>query len=79
MSPKTINLDDELHHYLLSVSGRESEPLRRLREATAERSDSNMMTAPEQGQFLYLLARLSGAQRAIEVGTYTGYGTLWIA
>lgn len=79
MSPKTINLDETLHEYMLSVAGRESEPLGRLREETAERSDSNMMTAPEQGQLLHLLAGLCGARRTLEVGTYTGYSALWVA
>jgi predicted O-methyltransferase YrrM len=32
-----------------------------------------------QGKFLYLLARLCGAQRILEIGTLAGYSTIWLA
>ena len=35
-----------------------------------------MQIAPEQGQFMQMLVRLSGARRAIEVGVFTGYSSL---
>lgn len=35
--------------------------------------------SPGQGKFLYLLARLIGAQRILEIGTLGGYSTLWLA
>lgn len=37
-----------------------------------------MQIAPEQGVFMTMLARLIGAKRAIEVGTFTGYSALCI-
>jgi caffeoyl-CoA O-methyltransferase len=40
---------------------------------------SGMQIAPEQGAFLTLFARLIGARRAIEIGTFTGYSALCIA
>ena len=39
-------------------------------------SQHNMQIAPEQGQFMALMARLIGAKRYIEVGTFTGYSAL---
>ncbi|WP_426164440.1 O-methyltransferase [Sandarakinorhabdus sp. DWP1-3-1] len=36
------------------------------------------VSAP-QGKFLYLLARLVGAHRILEIGTLAGYSTLWLA
>ena len=36
------------------------------------------VSAP-QGKFLYLLARLIGARRILEVGTLAGYSTIWLA
>jgi predicted O-methyltransferase YrrM len=32
-----------------------------------------------QGKMLYLLARIAGAQKALEIGTLGGYSTIWIA
>lgn len=34
--------------------------------------------APNQGKLLYLLARLRGAQRILEIGTLGGYSTIWL-
>ncbi|MGD8574891.1 MAG: class I SAM-dependent methyltransferase, partial [Gammaproteobacteria bacterium] len=79
MSNRTIRLDDALYDYLLSVSLREPAVLRRLREETAKMSNANMQIAPEQGQFMALLARLIGARRYLEVGVFTGYSSLSVA
>ena len=35
--------------------------------------------APNQGKLLYLLARLRGARRILELGTLGGYSTIWLA
>jgi predicted O-methyltransferase YrrM len=35
--------------------------------------------APNQGKFLQLLVRISGAQRILEIGTLGGYSTIWMA
>lgn len=79
MSNRTLTIDEPLYNYLLSISLRESQPLARLREETATLEKANMQIAPEQGQFMALLVRLTGARRIIEVGTFTGYSALCIA
>ncbi|WP_207695378.1 hypothetical protein DOK67_0001779 [Enterococcus sp. DIV0212c] len=35
--------------------------------------------SPSQGKFLYLLAKIKGAKRILEIGTLGGYSTLWFA
>ncbi len=35
--------------------------------------------APNQGKLLYLLARLMGARRILEIGTLAGYSAIWLA
>ena len=72
-------MTDRLYDYVLSVGLREPDVLRRLREETARLPDGEMQTAPEQGPVLELLVKLLGAMRVLEVGTFTGYGTLWVA
>ena len=35
--------------------------------------------SPSQGKLIHLLARVSGAQRILELGTLGGYSTIWLA
>ena len=79
MSVRTTGLPDDVYQYILKVSVRELPVLARLREATAPRPEAEMQISPEQGQFMALLAKLLGARRCIEVGTYTGYSALAVA
>jgi predicted O-methyltransferase YrrM len=64
---------------MLSVSLREPDLLRRLREETAELPQSECQISPEQGQFMAFLVKLMGAQRTLEVGVFTGYSSLVVA
>lgn len=79
MSSRTINMSPELHDYLLSVSVREPEVLRRLREETAPLEGAGMQISPEQGQFMSLLIKILGAKRTLEIGTFTGYSSTRVA
>ncbi len=79
MSNRTLFLTDNLYDYMRSVSLREPEILRKLREETSKDPMSMMQITPEQGQFMSLLVKLIGASRAIEVGVYTGYSSLCVA
>jgi predicted O-methyltransferase YrrM len=79
MSRRTTPLTDDLYHYFLEVSLRETDVLRRLREETGKLEKAGMQISPEQGQFMTLLVRLLGARNALELGTFTGYSALCIA
>lgn len=79
MSLRSIGLDERLYDYLLDVSLREPDVLRRLREETAVRDNASMQISPEQGQFMALLVELIGAERTLEIGTFTGYSALVVA
>ncbi len=79
MSNKTLNLNSKLSEYLLSVSLREPAILKELRETTAQYPNANMQIAPEQGQFMGMLAQLIHAKNALEIGVYTGYSSLSVA
>ena len=79
MANRSITLTDSLYDYLLSVSLREPPLLARLREETAALPMAAMQIGPEQGQFMALMAELTGTKRYLEVGTFTGYSTLAVA
>jgi len=50
--------------------------------ALKTRCDNNlpeMEVSSTQGKFLYLLAKIKGAKRILELGTFIGYSTIWLA
>ncbi len=81
MENKFISLTQPIYNYLLEKrSDAHDELLLELRRETAALGDiSTMQIGPEQGAFMSLLAAVSGAQRALEIGTFTGYSALCIA
>ena len=79
MSKKTLGLNNQLYDYLLSVSLREPDILRELRQETTRHSLAVMQIAPDQGQFMALLVQLLGATKTLEIGVFTGYSTLCVA
>jgi predicted O-methyltransferase YrrM len=79
MSNRTLFLTERLYEHMRSVSLREPEILKRLREETSRDPMAMMQISPEQGQFMALLVKLMEATRTLEVGVYTGYSSLCIA
>ena len=77
---KFTALSAELHDYIVAHGSREDGALARVRESTAALGDlAVMQVSPDQGALLTMLARLVGATRAIELGTFTGYSAICIA
>ncbi len=73
-------IDEAMHNYLVASTVRETPIQQRLREYTlAHVEHGHMMSSPEQMQLLSFLIKLINARRAIEVGVFTGYGSLAIA
>ncbi len=79
MSRKSLQLNDAVYNYLLSVSLRESKILEECRAETAQLPMARMQIAPEQGQFISFLISLLNVKKALEIGVYTGYSSLCIA
>jgi predicted O-methyltransferase YrrM len=72
-------ITNELADYIGNVTLREPEPLKRLRESTQDHPHASWCSAPEQIQFLNLMAVLLGARKTIEVGVFLGYSSGWVA
>ena len=79
MSNRTLNLTDHLYQYLIDHSLREHPQQAALRDATRGHERATMQISPEQGQFMAMLIKLTGARRTIEVGVFTGYSALSVA
>ena len=79
MTPVDLPVTAELAGYIRSVSLREPEILRRLREETASHPMVSMQISPEQGQFMALLVAMLNAKRTLEIGVFTGYSSLAVA
>jgi caffeoyl-CoA O-methyltransferase len=80
MHDKFLSLTPAAYEYLVAHTAPPDDVLRDLADETAALGRiSIMQIAVEQGAFLTMLARLMGARRAVEVGTFTGYSAICIA
>jgi predicted O-methyltransferase YrrM len=75
----TRNMATVIEDYVTQTATRESKIAAELRKKTMGVPHGGMMTPPDTAALLGLLVRLIGAKRALEVGTFTGYGSLAIA
>jgi predicted O-methyltransferase YrrM len=77
---KHLPITPALHDYLVEHGAPPDAVQRALIDATAKLGPiARMQIAPEQGAFMTLLTRATGARRAVEVGTFTGYSALCVA
>jgi len=79
MANKSVNLTAKLYKYMLDISLNESAIQKKCRLETAKITGAAMQISPEQGQFMALLVKLMNAEKAIEIGTFTGYSALSVA
>jgi caffeoyl-CoA O-methyltransferase len=79
--PKFTALDEILYDYLVEHrSPEDDEVVRELRAETARLGEgAGMQISPDQAAFLRILVSATGARRAIEIGTFTGYSALAVA
>jgi cyclopropane-fatty-acyl-phospholipid synthase len=78
MPPLKTRVTQETADYV-ARHARQDEILARVARETEEMPRSRMVTTPDEGAFLTMLAKVAGATTALEVGTFTGYGAISIA
>src|SRR6478672_4895140 len=78
---RSFLVTDEVRSYAVAHgSWRPDAVVRGLQAETAALGDvAGMQIGDDEGQLLTMFARLTGARRAVEVGTFTGYSSLCIA
>lgn len=69
----------KLDEYLTNLFSLEDDILKQTEASIRENGMPEHSVSANQGQFLYLLAKLCRAKRIIEVGTLGAYSTLWLA
>lgn len=79
MTTKNIFLLEGLSSYIALNSQKEHVLLSELREYTQSLPEARMQISVQQGQLMALLAKLMGAERYLEIGTFTGYSSLAVA
>ena len=73
-------IDEKIEQYAFDHTSEEGELLRRLEKETYEKLEIPQMTTGRiEARLLKLLARLVGAQRILEIGTFAGYSALSMA
>ena len=73
-------IDKKIEQYAFDHTSEEGELLRRLEKETYEKLEIPQMTTGRiEARLLKLLARLVGAQRILEIGTFAGYSALSMA
>src|SRR6185295_11881805 len=79
MHQMTRHAANAIEDYVTQTVTRESKVAADLRKKTMGVPHGGMITPPDTAALLALLVRMIGARSAIEVGTFTGYGSLAIA
>lgn len=69
----------KVDHYLDNLFIGEDAALDAALEASEKAGLPAIAVTPTNGKLLYLLARILGAKRILEIGTLGGYSTIWMA
>lgn len=73
-------INREIAEYTESFTLKESILLKKLVRVTEnELKYTDMLSGPQVGALLYMLVQVSGANRILEIGTFTGYSAIWMA
>jgi len=73
---RTVDVTDALQQYLDGLVAPRDPLLARIEEEAHR--DGVPIVDPHEGALLYLLVRLAGGKRVLELGTATGYSGIWM-
>lgn len=69
----------DVDEFFESALLKDDESLRFAIENSKQRDLPEIAVTPHLGSFLHMIAKTSGAQRILEIGTLGGYSTIWLA
>jgi predicted O-methyltransferase YrrM len=74
-----VKLWDDVDRYIGEALVRQDAALQAALEASDAAGLPQISVSPSHGKLLFILARLVGARRILEIGTLGGYSTIWLA
>lgn len=69
---------EELYEYIVKNYVAEDEQMKKLHNLYEKYKIPKISITPEQGKFIYILAKMICAENILEIGTLIGYSTLWL-
>jgi predicted O-methyltransferase YrrM len=73
---RTVEVTDRLQDYLDGLVPKRDGVLARMEEEAHR--EGIPIVDPHEGQLLYVLVKIAGAKRVLELGTATGYSGIWL-
>ena len=73
------NLLHKIDIYIENLFPQDDNALKSALEDSERNGLPPINVSSNEGRLLYMLARLSGAKRILEIGTLGGYSTIWLA
>jgi predicted O-methyltransferase YrrM len=79
MQPVNEQLLEEVDAYIENLFVPRDATLEQNLKDAAEAGLPSINVSPNQGRLLYVIAKMTGARRVLEIGTLGGYSTTWLA
>lgn len=79
MDPLNEQLVESIDRYIENLFAAEDAALAQNSEDAAAAGMPAIQVSANEGKLLYLIAKITGARRVLEIGTLAGYSTTWLA
>lgn len=76
---KGVPLTDELYRYISDTFIQEDDILKQIVTDTEEKKIPLIQVSPETGKLLGMFIKMINAKNVLEIGTLTGYSSIWMA
>ena len=79
MKGQRTAITDDLYEYIITNYAEESKIIKELYKEYEINKIPKISITPEQGKFLYVIAKMINAKKILEIGTLIGYSAIWMA
>lgn len=76
---KGVPLTEELYRYITDTFIKEDDLLKQVVKETADKNLPVIQVSPETGKLLGIFIKMIKAEHVLEIGTLTGYSSIWMA